>query len=92
MLNYNKIPSRGHEWLQVSSSTGNTLVSKLWGENPTFQEQLRAKTRVQKNPDAVSVLLHAVLLRGSMALNVVARNIGKSQTQTHTHADKYAVL
>jgi len=77
VLNYNKIPSRGYEWLQVSSSTGNTLVSKLCEENPALQAQLHAKTCVQKSPDAFSVLLHAAL-SSSMALTAVARNIGKS--------------
>lgn len=67
------------------------LVSKLCKENPTLQAQLHAKTCVQKNPDAFSVLLHAAL-SSSMALTAVARNIGKSQMQTHTHAEKYAVL
>jgi len=67
------------------------LLSKLRKENPTLQAQLHAKTCVQKNPDAFSVLLHAVL-SCSMALTAVARNIGKLQTQTHTHTEKYAGL
>lgn len=56
-----------------------------------FEPGFPAKTCVQKNPDAFSVLLHAAL-SSSMARRAVARNIGKLQMQTHTQAQKYAGL
>lgn len=51
-----------------------------------FEPGFPAKTCVQKNPDAFSVLLHAAL-SSSMARRAVARNIGKLQMQTYTRTE-----